>query len=321
MKLVRIYKQGPPEVLTYEDGPTPDIGEDTALVRLEAVGVNFTDVYTRSGRYPAKLPLVIGQEGAGTVTDAGSKAGWVKVGDQVAYTGVLGAYAEYAAVPAARLVRLPPGLEPRTAAAVILQGMTAHYLLNDTYQVRAGETILVHAAAGGVGQLLVQMAKGMGARVVGTVSTASKARAAKDAGADEVILYTEHDFQKEFMRITGGRGASVVYDSIGKDTFEKSLGCLRPRGCLALFGQSSGFVSPLSPSVLQKGSLYLTRPMLPDYVADRADLERRASAVFEMALSKKLKVNVYKAFPLSQASEAHRLLEGRRTMGKLLLIP
>lgn len=321
MNLVKIYGQGPPDVLKYEKGPTPDIGNDQALVKLSAVGVNFTDVYMRSGMYPAKLPLVIGQEGAGTVSEVGSEQGSVKVGDQVAFTGVLGAYAEYAAVPVARLVKLPAGIEPRTAAAVLLQGMTAHYLLNDTYPVKPGETILVHAAAGGVGQLLVQMAKMMGARVLATASTEAKAQVARKAGADEAIVYTEGDFQKEVMAMTNGLGVSVVYDSVGKDTFEKSLGCLRTRGCLALFGQSSGFVPPVSPSVLQKGSLYLTRPMLPDYAATRSDLDRHASAVFEMVLSKKLKVNIYRTFPLSEASEAHRTLEGRKSTGKILLIP
>lgn len=321
MKVVRIYEQGPPEVLKYEEGPQPQPKEGEALVELKAIGVNFTDVYTRLGTYPAKLPAVIGMEGAGVVSAIGTDVTSVNAGDLVAYTNVLGAYAEYAAVPASRLVRIPQGLDPQTAAAVLLQGMTAHYLVNDTFPLKKGDTILVHAAAGGVGRLLVQMAKHMGTRVIATVSSEEKARIARDAGADSVIVYTKQDFEEEVKRETNGQGVSVAYDSVGRTTFEKSLRCLRPRGYLVLFGQSSGIVPPVAPSVLQKGSLFLTRPMLGDYTATREELERRAASVFDMVLSEELRVNTFKTLPLSQASEAHRLLEGRLSTGKLLLVP
>lgn len=321
MKVVRIHEQGPPDVLKYEDCPEPRPREDEALVKLAAIGVNFTDVYTRSGMYPAKFPLVIGQEGAGTVTAVGPKAASVKVGDMVAYTNVPGAYAEYAAVPAWRLVKPPHGLDSQTAAAVVLQGMTAHYLVHDTFPLKKGDTALIHAAAGGVGQLLVQMAQGLGAHIIATVSTEEKALIAKEAGASDVIVYSRQNFEEEVRRITGGQGVNVVYDSVGKTTFEKSLRCLRPRGFLVLFGQSSGIVPPVSPSTLQKGSLFLTRPMLGDYTATHEELERRASEVFGLVQSGKLKVKIQKTFPLSQAAEAHRILEGRESTGKLLLIP
>jgi NADPH:quinone reductase len=321
MKIVRMYEQGPPEVLKYEEAPQPQPREGEVLVELKAIGVNFTDVYTRSGTYPAKLPAVLGVEGAGVVSTLGSGVTSVKAGDPVAYTNVLGAYAEYAAVPATRLVKIPQGLNPQTAAAVLLQGMTAHYLVNDTFPLKHRDTILVHAAAGGVGQLIVQMAKQMGARVIATTSSEEKTKIAREAGADYVIDYTQQDFEEEVKGITNGRGVDVVYDSVGKTTFEKSLKCLRPRGYLVLFGQSSGIVPPVSPSVLQRGSLFLTRPMLSDYTATREDLERRATSVFDMVLSGKLRVSVFKTLPLSQASEAHRMLEGRNSTGKVLLVP
>jgi NADPH2:quinone reductase len=321
MKAVRIYEQGPPEVLKYEEGPQPQLKEGEVLVELKAIGVNFTDVYTRSGTYPAKLPVVIGVEGAGIVSAVGSGVASVGTGDLVAFTNVLGAYAECAAVPASRLVKIPQGLDPQTAAAVILQGMTAHYLVNDTFPLKKADTALVHAAAGGVGQLLVQMAKQKGTRVIATVSSEEKARAAREAGADSVIVYTNQDFEKEVKRMTDGQGVSVVYDSVGRTTFERSLRCLRPRGYLVLFGQSSGIVSSIAPSVLQKGSLFLTRPVLSDYTATREDLERRAASVFDMVLSEGLRVNIFKTLPLSQAPEAHRILEGRHSTGKLLLVP
>lgn len=321
MKVVRIYEQGPPEVLRYEEGPQPQLRKNEVLVELKAIGVNFTDIYTRSGTYPTKLPAVIGMEGAGIVSAFGSGVASMKAGDLVAYTNVLGAYAEYAAVPATRLVKIPQGLNPETAAAVLLQGMTAHYLVNDTFPLKKGDIILVHAAAGGVGQLITQMAKQMDARVVATTSSEEKAKIAREAGADSVIVYTERDFEEEVRRMTDGQGVDVVYDSVGKTTFEKSLRCLRPRGYLVLFGQSSGIVPPVAPSVLQHGSLFLTRPMLGDYTATREDLERRATGVFDMVLSGKLKVGIFKTLPLSQASEAHRMLEGRHSTGKLLLVP
>ena len=321
MKVVRIYEQGPPEVLRYEEGPQPQLRKNEVLVELKAIGVNFTDIYTRSGTYPTKLPAVIGMEGAGIVSAFGSGVASMKAGDLVAYTNVLGAYAEYAAVPATRLVKIPQGLNPETAAAVLLQGMTAHYLVNDTFPLKKGDIILVHAAAGGVGQLITQMAKQMDARVVATTSSEEKAKIAREAGADSVIVYTERDFEEEVRRMTDGQGVDVVYDSVGKTTFEKSLRCLRPRGYLVLFGQSSGIVPPVAPSVLQHGSLFLTRPMLGDYTATREDLERRATGVFDMVLSGKLKVGIFKTLPLSQASEAQRMLEGRHSTGKLLLVP
>ena len=321
MKVVRIYEQGPPEVLRYEEGPQPQLRKNEVLVELKAIGVNFTDIYTRSGTYPTKLPAVIGMEGAGIVSAFGSGVASMKAGDLVAYTNVLGAYAEYAAVPATRLVKIPQGLNPETAAAVLLQGMTAHYLVNDTFPLKKGDIILVHAAAGGVGQLITQMAKQMDARVVATTSSEEKAKIAREAGADSVIVFTERDFEEEVRRMSDGQGVDVVYDSVGKTTFEKSLRCLRPRGYLVLFGQSSGIVPPVAPSVLQHGSLFLTRPMLGDYTATREDLERRATGVFDMVLSGKLKVGIFKTLPLSQASEAHRMLEGRHSTGKLLLVP
>jgi NADPH:quinone reductase len=321
MKVVRVHEQGPPDVLRYEEAPEPGLREGEALVRLRAVGVNFTDVYTRSGTYPAKLPLVIGVEGAGAVSALGSGVESVRPGDMVAYTNVLGAYAEYAAVPASRLVRVPEGMEPTTAAAALLQGMTAHYLIHDTFHLGSDDTILVHAGAGGVGRLLVQMAKKVGARVIATVSTEEKAAIAREAGADEVIVYSGQDFESEVKRATAGTGVSVVYDSVGKTTFEKSLGCLRPRGYLVLFGQSSGVVPPVSPTVLQKKSLFLTRPMLGDYTATRGELESRAGEVFRMVQSGELVVKIQRSFPLSQAAEAHRLLEGRQSTGKLILVP
>jgi NADPH2:quinone reductase len=321
MKVVRIYEQGPPEVLRYEEAPQPQPREGEVLVKLAAIGVNFIDVNMRSGIYPAKLPMAIGQEGAGTVSAVGSGVTSVKAGDLVAYVNVLGAYAEYAVVPASKIVGVPPGLTLQTAAAVLLQGMTAQYLVHDTFPLRKGNTALVHAAAGGVGQLLVQMAKGIGAHVIATVSTQEKAAVAKRAGADDVINYTESDFEQEVTKITKGQGVDVVYDSVGKTTFEKSLRCLRPRGYLVLLGQASGVVPPVSLSILQGRSLFLTRPMLRDYTATHEELERRAQEVFGLVLSGKLAVNIQKVLSLSQAAEAHHILEGRGTTGKLILVP
>lgn len=320
MKVVRIYEQGLPDVLKYEEAPQPQPQEGEVLVKLAAIGVNFIDINTRSGIYPVKLPMVLGQEGAGTVSAVGNGVTSVKGGDPVAYVNVPGAYAEYASVPASRIVEVPAGLTLQTAAAVLLQGMTAHYLVHDTFPLGEGNTALVHAGAGGVGQLLVQMAKGIGAHVIATVSTEEKAAVAKKAGADDVINYTESDFEQEVTKITKGQGVDVVYDSVGKTTFEKSLRCLRPRGYLVLLGQSSGVVPPVSPSMLQGRSLYLTRPMLRDYTATHEELERRAHEVFGLVLSGKLTVNI-QVLPLSQAAEAHRILEGRGTTGKLILVP
>ena len=302
--------------------PVPQPKAHEAVVKLTAAGVNFIDVYNREGRYKAPLPFVLGQEGAGVVTAVGADVKSVKPGDRVAWTALLGAYAEYAAVPADRLVPIPAGVTDQQAAALMLQGMTAHYLVHDTYPLRHGETALVHAAAGGVGLLIVQMAHHIGARVIATVSTDEKATLAREAGADEIILYTQSDFEVETKRLTGGRGVDVVYDSVGKTTFEKGLTILRPRGMMVLFGGSSGPVPPFDPIVLtQKGSLFLTRPSLGSYIATRAELVARSSAVFGMMAAGELKLRIEHIYPLGEAQRAHRDLEGRKTTGKLLLIP
>lgn len=322
MKAIRIKTVGGPEVLTLEDVPEPKPGPGQAVVKLEAAGLNYIDVYYRTGLYKAELPLTLGLEGGGVVTEVGPNVTEVKVGDRVAYTGVPGAYAELAAVPAARLVKLPDGLDGKSGAAAMLQGMTAHYLSHTTYPLKSGDWCLVHAAAGGVGLLLCQMAKMRGARVIGTVSTEAKAKLAREAGADEVILYTKQDFEAEVKRITGGAGVQVVYDSVGKTTFDKSLGCLALRGTLALFGQSSGPVAPFDAAILnQKGSLFLTRPSLFHYVATREELLQRSGDVLGWIKAGKLKLRIDLALPLAQAAEAHRQLEGRQTTGKVLLIP
>jgi len=317
-----VHSPGGREVLSYEDVPDPTPGAGEALVRIEAAGVNFIDVYHRTGLYKAPLPVTIGQEAAGVVESVAPGVAEVAPGDRVAYAGVFGAYAERAAVPAAKLVRLPEGVTTRQGAAAILQGMTAHYLTCSTYPLHAGDTALVHAAAGGVGLLLCQIAKLRGARVIGTVSNAEKAKLARDAGADEVIDYTREDFEAESRRLTAGRGVQVVYDSVGRSTFEKSLGSLVPRGMMALFGQSSGPVGPFDPLVLaQRGSLYLTRPSLFHYVASREELLQRAGDVLGWIRDGKLKVRIAHEFPLCDAARAHEALEGRKTTGKVLLIP
>ncbi len=322
MKAIRVHSHGAPEVLTYEDVPQPVPGPLEALVKLEAAGVNFIDVYHRTGRYPTSLPYTIGQEGAGTVVAVGAEARGVRTGDRVAYTGVQGAYAEYAAVPAERLIAIPDGVSTRQGAAAMLQGMTAHYLACTTYPLKAGDTCLVHAAAGGVGLLLCQVAKLRGARVLGTVSTEAKARLAREAGADEVIFYTTSDFEEAVKRLTGGAGVQVVYDAVGKTTFTKGLNCLARRGMMVLYGQSSGAVDPVDPQVLnQKGSLFLTRPNIAHYVATREELELRAGEVFAWIRGGRLRVRIGREFPLADAAEAHRELEGRQTTGKVLLIP
>jgi NADPH2:quinone reductase len=322
MKAIQIKQTGGPEVMELVELPAPQAKANEAVVKVAAAGVNFIDVYNREGRYKAALPLVLGQEGAGEVLAVGSQVSGVAVGDRVAYTMTLGSYAEYAAVPADRLVKIPKGVSERDAAAAILQGMTAEYLVYDTYPLKKGETALIHAAAGGVGLLLVQMAHNLGARVIATVSTEEKAALARAAGADEVILYTQTDFEVETKRITGGKGVDVVYDSVGKTTFDKGLNVLRPRGMMALFGASSGAVAPLDPLVLtQKGSLFLTRPSLGNYIATPAELQARAGAVFGMIRDKKLKLRIEHEYPLAEAQRAHRELEGRQTTGKLLLIP
>jgi NADPH2:quinone reductase len=322
MKAIQITRTGGPEVLQLVELPEPKPKPNEALVKITASGVNFIDIYLREGRYPAELPFVNGQEAAGVVAAVGAELKQVKVGDHVAYVGVLGAYAEYAAVPAEGLVRIPAGVDDRQAAAVMLQGMTAHYLCHSTYPLKKGETALVHAAAGGVGLLLVQMCHRLGARVLATVSTEEKARLAREAGADEVILYTQQDFETETKRLTENRGVEVVYDSVGKITFEKSLNVLRPRGYLVLFGGSSGAVPSFDLIQLsRRGSLYVTRPTLGHYTATRAELEQRADDLFDWLKAGKLKLRLEHIYTLSEVQQAHRDLEGRKTTGKLLLIP
>jgi NADPH2:quinone reductase len=322
MKAIRVEAYGGPENLLYKevDKPEPKGGE--ALVKIEAIGVNFIDVYHRTGLYPLPLPFTPGTEAAGTVEAVGPEVADIQAGDRVAYAMVVSSYAEYAAVPAAKLVKLPDHLDAQQAAAAMLQGMTAHYLVTSTCTLASGDTALVHAAAGGVGLLLIQMGKRIGARVFGTVSTEEKAKLAREAGADEVIMYTEQDFHEEVMRLTRGKGVEVVYDSVGKTTFMKSLDSLAPRGLLALFGQSSGPVPSFDPALLaQKGSLFLTRPSLAQYTLTREELLWRAGDVLNWVSAGELKLRIGKTFPLAEAAEAHRQLEGRQTTGKVLLIP
>jgi NADPH:quinone reductase len=321
MKAIQIKQPGGPEEMNLVDLPIPDPKENEALVKISAAGVNFIDVYNREGRYKVSLPFVLGQEAAGVVEKLGPGVANVKPGDRVAYTGVMGSYAEYNAVPADRLVKIPDGVDDRHAAGVMLQGMTAHYLSHDTFRLKPGDTALIHAAAGGVGLLLDQMAHNLGAKVIGTVSTEEKARLAQQAGADDIILYSKVDFEIETKRISGGKGVDVVYDSVGKSTFEKSLNVLRPRGMMVLFGGSSGAVPPFDPLALtQKGSLFLTRPSLNHYIVTSQELQARASAVFEMIKQGKLKLRIEHTYPLPQAQQAHRDLEGRKTTGKILLL-
>jgi NADPH2:quinone reductase len=322
MRAIRVPQYGGPEAMKLEDLPTPRPGDGQALVRIEAAGVNFIDVYQRTGLYKNPLPVPLGLEGAGTVEAVGGGVTTVRVGDRVAWTGVPGSYATHNVVPADRLVTLPAGVDARAGAAAMLQGMTAHYLAHSTYALKGGDTCLVHAAAGGVGLLLCQMAKRAGARVLGTVSTEEKAALARQAGADEVILYSRQDFEAEVKRLTGGQGLQVVYDSVGRDTFEKGLNCLAPRGYMVLYGQSSGPVAPLDPQVLNsKGSLFLTRPSLFHYVATRDELARRAGEVLGWIQKGELTLRIGATFPLAEAAQAHRDLEGRRTTGKVLLLP
>lgn len=322
MKAIEVKQPGGPEAMELVDLPVPQPKANEAVVKLAASGVNFIDVYFREGRYKAALPIVLGQEGAGVVTAVGADVKSVKPGNRVAWSGLMGSYAEYAALSADRLVPVPSGVTDQQAAAAMLQGMTAHYLSHDTYPLKRGETALVHAAAGGVGLLLVQMAHNIGARVIATVSTDEKAKLAREAGAGEVILYTQSDFEVETKRLTGGKGVDVVYDSVGKTTFEKGLNVLRPRGMMVLFGGSSGAAPLLDPITLsQKGSLYVTRPTLVNYIATREELVARAGAVFGMMAAGKLELRIEHTYPLGEVQRAHRDLEGRKTTGKLLLIP
>jgi NADPH2:quinone reductase len=322
MKAVRIHAPGGPEALRYEDAPQPTPKAGEAVVKVDAAGLNYIDVYFRTGLYKGEYPMTLGMEAGGSVSAVGPGVTDVAVGDKVAYTGVPGAYADYAAVPAARLVKLPAGLSTRQGAAAMLQGMTAHYLACSTYPLKNGDTCLVHAAAGGVGLLLCQIAKMRGARVIGTVSTPDKAKLARDAGADEVILYTSQDFEAEVKRLTGGKGLQVVYDSVGKTTFDKSLNCLAPRGMLALYGQSSGPIGPFDVGQLgAKGSLFLTRPSLNAYIAAREELVQRSGELLGWIRDGKVKLRMEFEFALKDAAEAHRALEGRKTTGKVLLVP
>jgi NADPH2:quinone reductase len=322
MKAIRVHTPGGPEAMKLDDlpQPTPKAGE--ALVKIDAAGLNYIDVYFRTGQYKAEYPLTLGLEAGGTVTAVGPGTTDVKVGDKVAYTGVPGAYAEYAVVPAARLVVLPAGLTTKQGAAMMLQGMTAHYLATSTYPLKKGDTCLVHAAAGGVGLLLCQIAKMRGARVIGTVSTDEKAKLARDAGADEVILYSKQDFEAEVKRLTDGKLLQVVYDGVGKTTFEKGFNCLAPRGMMVLYGAASGPIGAFDPQILNvKGSLFLTRPSLNHHIITRAELVQRATEIGQWIKDGKLKLRVEFEFPLKDATEAHRALEGRKTTGKVLLIP
>jgi len=322
MLAIQVLETGGPEVLTAVERPVPEPKPNEAIVQIKAAGVNFIDVYFREGRYSTLLPFINGQEGAGVVTAVGSDIANVSVGDRVAYTGTLGSYAAYSAVPAARLVRIPDGVEFEDAAAAMLQGMTAHYLTHSTYKLQKGDTALVHAAAGGVGLLLVQMAKRIGARVIATAGTTEKAELARQAGADECIVYTEADFENETQRLTDRTGVDVIYDGVGKATFDKDLNVLKPRGYLVLFGGASGAVPPFDLIKLsQKGSLYITRPTLGHYTATREELEWRAGDVLGWLKNGELRLRIHKKYPLREAAQAHRDLEGRKTTGKLLLVP
>ena len=322
MKAIQVKQPGGPEAMELVDLPVPEPKANEAVLKLAASGVNFIDIYQREGRYKVPLPFVLGQEGAGTVTAVGSEVKSLKAGDRVAWSSVLGAYAEYAAIPADRLVAVPSGVSDQQAAAAMLQGMTAHYLSHDTFPLKAGQTALVHAAAGGVGLILTQMAHNIGVRVIATVSTDEKAQLAREAGADEVIFYTRQDFETETRRLTSGKGVDVVYDSVGKTTFEKGLNVLRPRGMMALFGGSSGAVPPFDLIQLSaKGSLFVTRPSLAHYIATREELVARSGSVFAMIAAGKLKLRIEHMYPLTEVQRAHNELEGRKTTGKLLLIP
>jgi NADPH2:quinone reductase len=320
MKAIRVHQYGGPESMVLDEVPVPTPGPQQALVRLHVSGVNFIDVYFRTGLYKAEQPTAIGSEGAGVVEALGPGVTGLAPGDRVAYAMARGSYAELAVVPAAQLVKIPDGVAFEQAAASMLQGMTAHYLTRSTFPLKAGDTCLVHAAAGGAGLLIVQMAKSIGARVLGTVSTEAKADLARANGADDVIRYTEQDFEQAVKQLTGGRGVDVVYDSVGKTTFDKSLNCLRPRGTMVLFGQSSGAVPPVDPNILNpKGSLYLTRPSLAHYVLSREELLWRSGEVLTAVASGALRLRIDRSYPLAQAGDAHRALEGRATAGKLLL--
>ena len=320
MRAVRVQQYGGPDVMHVEDLPVPEPGPGEARVKIAAAGVNFIDIYKRSGQYKSALPLVLGEEGAGVVDAVHASVSDVRPGDRVAFAMQTGAYAEYALVPSWKLVPVPLDVELTTAAAIMLQGMTAHYLAYSTYPLKSGDTALVHAGAGGVGQILIQLARRRGAHVIATVGSEEKAQIARACGADEVVQYREQDFAELARAFTNGRGVDVVYDSVGQTTFEQSLNCLRPRGFLVLFGQSSGAVAPIDPQILNaKGSLFLTRPTLAHYTLDRAELMQRSGDLFDLLGRGELKIRVDRSFPLEQAAEAHHVLAARETMGKVLL--
>jgi NADPH2:quinone reductase len=323
LKAIRIHTFGGPDVMKYEDVPEPKPGNGEALVKIAAIGLNFIDIYFRTGTYkPPQMPFIPGSEAAGVVTAIGEGVTDVKVGDRVAYAMVLGAYADYAIVPAWRLVKLPDHVDYQAGAAIMLQGMTAHYLTHDTFPLQRGHRAIVHAGAGGVGLLLIQVAKRLGATVYATVGNDAKAQLARDAGADETILYSEKDFEAEVKRLTNGRGVDVVYDSVGASTFDKSLNCLRPRGYMVLYGQSSGLVPPVDPSLLfTKGSLFLTRPSLAHYAMSADEIRSRTSALFEWMRSGALKLRIGNTFALRDAAKAHEALTSRQTTGKVVLLP
>ena len=322
MKAIRVNEHGGPEVLAFVDVDTPCIGEGEVLLKIESAGINFIDTYQRSGLYQIPLPSTLGLEAAGTVVETGANVTGLNIGDRVAYTNVAGAYAEFAAVPADKLVAIPEGVSFDQGAAAMLQGCTAHYLCMSTYPVKAGDRCLIHAAAGGVGLLLIQMVKMLGGFVIGTVSTEAKTELARDAGADEVILYTEQDFHSEVMRMTDGAGVNVAYDSVGDATFAKSIDCLARFGHMVLYGNASGPVTEFNPATLgPKGSLFLTRPTLFDYLASREDLEWRSGEVFTWIKDGTLKLRAEHFYPLAEAKSAHQALEGRQTTGKVILKP
>ncbi|MFZ0298381.1 MAG: quinone oxidoreductase [Candidatus Sulfotelmatobacter sp.] len=322
MKAIRVQHSGGPEVMELEEVPVRSPKAAEAVVKVSVAGVNAIDGYFRDGRFRTPLPFIPGQEGAGMVTAVGEQAKLVKVGDRVAWSGVLGSYAEFVVSPEELLVPVPAAISDEQAAAAMVHGLTAHYLVNDAHKLKSGEIALVHAAAGGVGLLLVQMARAIGARVIGTVSSEEKAQLAREAGADEVIVFTRQDFEPEVKRLTGGKGVEVVYDGVGKATFEKNLNVMRLRGMLVLYGMSSGSVLPVDPSkLLEKGSLYMARTTLAHFTATREELLARTSALFAMIAEGKLKLRIAKTYPLKEAPQAHRDMEARKMVGKLLLVP
>ncbi len=322
MKAIRISQYGGAEVLSFEDIDAADPGEGQVRITIEAAGINFIDTYQRTGLYPLDLPLTLGLEGAGTVNAVGAGVSDLAKGDRVAWKSVAGSYAEQVVADEAEVIKIPSDVATKTAAAVMLQGLTAHYLVNSTYPIREGDTCLIHAAAGGVGLLLVQMAKMRGARVIGTTSTEEKAALARGVGADDIILYTERDFEADVLSLTDGQGVEVVYDSVAKATWEKSINCLKPRGYMVFFGNASGPVPPIDPLLLsQKGSIYLTRPTLNSYTQTREEYLQRTRDVMGWIQDGRLSVRIGEEHPLENATEAHNRLEGRQTTGKVLLIP